>query len=208
MIESGTPPSAAPAPEEWVLVARLGRTRGLRGELYGDALADLDRVLALEQVWLRSRDGAWLNDGEPLDVVEIRPYKDRLVFRFEGIRKIEAAEPFEHCELVAPRADRPPLEEGEFYLTDLVGCVVYDRASGQKLGAVTGWQEFGGPEVLEVKLEGSGATAWIPFARSICVEIDPAGRRIVVDPPEGLLDLNREEDPAVRSRSEDREPAE
>ena len=84
------------------------------------------------------------------------------------------------------------MPEGEFYLADLVGCEVFDQRSGHKLGQVSGWQEFGGPQLLEVLADGETQPFWIPFARSICVEIDPQGRRIVVDPPEGLLELNRE----------------
>lgn len=197
MTESVPPVADLSSAGDWVLVARLGRTRGLRGEIYGDVLADEARVLALEQVWLRSSEGSWANEGEPLEVAEVRPYKGKVVFRFAGVRRIEDAQPFERCEVLTPRALRPALEDGEFYMTDLVGCEVWDRATGVKLGVVTGWQEFGGPEVLEVKPEGVEGQSkdevfWVPFARSICVEIDPAAKRIVVDPPEGLLALNRE----------------
>jgi 16S rRNA processing protein RimM len=153
-----------------------------------------DRFELLEHVWIRKAGGELLNGGDPLGVLEIRPYKGRLVFRFAGIDSIDAALPFEHCEVVIPDTDRPALEEGEFYLSDLVGCVVFHRDSGLRLGTVTGWQQFGGPELLEVLIDGAqrpGDVAWVPFARSICVEIDPANRRIVVDPPEGLLELNQ-----------------
>jgi 16S rRNA processing protein RimM len=177
---------------EWAPVARLGRTRGLKGEIYGDSGIEAERLSRMEQVWLRTPEGAWLRDCEPLEIARVRAYKDRLIFQFVGVDSIEAAEELERCEVLIPKSERQPLAEGEFYFADLVGCEVFDRASGRKLGVVTGWQQYGGPDVLEVQVEGAPpeTVAMVPFARSICVEIDPAGRRIVVDPPEGLLELN------------------
>jgi 16S rRNA processing protein RimM len=185
-------PDSEHSPEEWVSVARLGRTRGLKGEIYGDSGIEAERLGRLEQVWLRTPEGAWLRDREPLEIGKVRAYKDRLLFQFVGVESIEAAEALERCEVLIPKSERQPLAEGEFYFADLVGCEVFDRASGRKLGVVTGWQQYGGPDVLEVQVEGAPpeTVAMVPFARSICVEINPAGRRIVVDPPEGLLELN------------------
>ena len=86
-----------------------------------------------------------------------------------------------------PAAD----SRGEYYQADLVGCEVIDRRTGAKLGTVTGWQETAVRCCW--KWQGrrtGGEPLLIPFARSICVEIDPAEKRIVVDLPEGLLELN------------------
>lgn len=187
------PDGRQPPHTAWVLVARLGRSRGLRGEIYADGSMPPDRFTELERVWLRKPGGELLNGGEPLEVLAIRPYKGRLVFAFAGIDSIEAAEPIEQCEVVIPAEERPALEEGEYYLSDLVGCEVIHRGTGAKFGTVTGWQQYGGPELLEVLADGArpGDAIWIPFAKAICVEIDPARRRIVVDPPEGLLELNQ-----------------
>ena len=76
-------------------------------------------------------------------------------------------------------------------MSDLVGCRVEDARSGREIGRVTGWQEFDSPFVtLEVTPGAGGQPLLVPFVRAICVEVDPAGRRIRIDPPEGLLDLN------------------
>lgn len=177
----------------WVMVARLGRTRGLRGEIYADGSLEPEQFSEIKRVWLRKPGGELLNGGEPLEVLEIRPFKGRLVCSFAGVDSIDAAEAFEHCEVVVPAADRPALDAGEYYLSDLVGCEVIHRGTGARLGTVTGWQQFGGPDLLEVLADGARPedAIWIPFAKAICVEIDPARRRIVVDPPEGLLELNQ-----------------
>ena len=79
-----------------------------------------------------------------------------------------------------------PLDPGEFFQSDLIGCEVVDRRSGESLGRVSAWQDGGGAGLLEL-----AGGLLIPFARSICVEIDPARRRIAVDLPEGLTDVNR-----------------
>lgn len=185
--------ASQPPAQRWATVARLGKTRGLRGEIYGDGWNRPELCAELQRVWFRQPGGEFLFGGEPVGLLSVRPYKGRLVFLFDGLETIEAAEPLEGCEVVIPRGDRPALESGEYFLSDLVGCAVVDRATGKHLGRVTGWQETGGPIVLEMLPEGAGpeGAVLIPFARSICVEIDPAAGRIGVDLPEGLIELNQ-----------------
>lgn len=183
----------APAPASgWTVIARLGKTRGLKGELYGEGPWGAEKYAALSGVWLRHADGSLALEGRSLKPVSVVPYKGALIFRFDGIDSIEAAGPLQKLEVVIPKEERPSLGEDEVYLADLIGCSVVDRRTGLTLGAVTGWQDFGGSLVLEVAARGKigGEPLLIPFARSICVEIDPAKRRVVVDPPEGLLELN------------------
>jgi 16S rRNA processing protein RimM len=178
-------------PENWVEVARLGRARGLRGEVYAYGWSSPGRYAPPFKVWLGNPDGSPANEGEPLVVSALTPYKDRLIVRFEGVESPEAARALAGRPVLLPGAGRPPLEAGEFYLSDLVGCEVVVQATGRRVGTVIGWREIGGPELLEVRPGGAGdQVIWIPFARAVCVEIDPAGRRIGIDPPEGLLELN------------------
>lgn len=176
---------------EWVVIAQTGKTRGLRGEIYARSWNSPERLRAYGEVAFR-RGGALVDEGRRRRILEARPYKGGLVLRLEGVEGIEQAEPFALCEIVAPAASRPRLGAGEFYLADLVGCRVFERATGREVGRVTGWQEFGGPELLEVAPEGKGpeAVIWIPLVRAICVAVDPANGRIEIDPPEGLLSLN------------------
>lgn len=180
-----------PAASDWVIIAQTGKTRGLNGELRARSWNPPERLLAYAEVAFRRR-GEFVDGGRRRRIIEARPYKDGLVLRLEGVSRIEEAEPFQLCEVVAAAESRPPLGPGEFYLSGLAGCAVVDRHSGRLVGTVTGWQEFGGPDLLEVAPPGKGpeAVIWIPLVREICVEINPGERRIVIDPPEGLLDLN------------------
>jgi 16S rRNA processing protein RimM len=116
-------------------------------------------------------------------------HSGRWIFKFGGIDCISDAEVLAGTEIAIPLAERATLPEGEYYHTDLAGCEVVERSSGQSLGEVESVLEYGGPALLRV-LDREGREILVPFVLSICVEIDPGGRRIVVDLPEGLKDLN------------------
>lgn len=151
------------------------RPRGNKGELAAIPLSDNpERV---RRVFVNGREYA---------VENVWRHGDRVVFKFEGIDSISAAETLSGAEVSIPREDRAVLPDGEYYQTDLVGCSVVTR-EGKPIGTVAGWQEHGGPPLLAVCADGKEVL--IPFAKSICVEIDAPGKRIVVDLPEGLLDL-------------------
>jgi 16S rRNA processing protein RimM len=162
----------------WVTVAVLGKTRGNRGEITAEAFSSRpERYQSLEQVFL-------FGTGEPYRVESARFHDGRLIFKFAGIDTISEAEALRGAEVRVPWSERVPLDEGEYFQSDLVGCEVVDRHTGESLGRVVDWAEAGsGLLVLE-----SGAL--IPFARSVCVAIDAPHKRIEVELPEGLKELN------------------
>ena len=170
--------------KEWVAVALLGRPRGNRGELTALALSSKpERYQSLREVYLAGETGVSL--PERLEVEAVWFHRGMPVFKFRGVDTISDAERLAGAEVRVPAAERAPLEPGEFYQSDLLGCEVVDRRTGELLGRVEGWTDGGGAGLLV--MEGG----WlIPFARSICVEIDPAAKRIVVELPEGLRELN------------------
>jgi len=160
-------------------VARLVRARGIRGELAAIPLNDRrPRYDSLRRVIVHERE---------YEVERVWWHGDQLILKLRGVDTRSAAEAISGNEVYVTELERAVLPEGEFYLSDLVGCEIVEQASGRCVGRVSGWQETGGPPLLELE----GSTALIPFARSICREIDLTAKRIVIDPPEGLLDLNR-----------------
>jgi 16S rRNA processing protein RimM len=166
--------------EGWIAIAVLGKTRGNRGELTAFPLSGKpERFQALEEVFL-------FGAGTRYEVESTWFHQGTLIFKFRGVDSISQAELLTGSEVRVPLEQRTPLEPGEFFQDDLLGCQVVDRRTGQSLGKVSGWEDGGGTGLLVV--DGG---LLIPFARSICVEIDPAARRIAVDLPEGLKDLNR-----------------
>ena len=164
---------------EWVAVAILGRARGIRGEITAIALSKPERYESLREVFL-------FPEGSRLEVESAWFHDSRLILKFRGVDTMSDAERLSGCEVRVPIAARLRLEPGEYFESDLIGCEVVERDTGASLGRVTALQDAGSSGVLEV--EGG---LLIPFARAICVAIEPEARRIVVDLPAGLKELNR-----------------
>lgn len=182
---------ASPAEAKWVAIALLGRTRGIRGELLSTPLSDsIERCQRLKEVFLFRGDG-FLAGGRAFVVEELWDHRGRWVFKFQGIDSISAAEELRGAEVRIPIEQRAPLEEGRYFVDDLVGCEVVDKASGAVLGHVTAWREFGGPPLVEITTERGREPILVPFARSIFVEIDTAAKRLVVELPDGLAEVNQ-----------------
>jgi 16S rRNA processing protein RimM len=174
---------------QWVTIALVSGSRGNRGEVQAFPLSDrAERFGQLGRIYLYG--GKARPAGvRSLEVEHVWQHRGRVVFKFRGIDSISEADELRGCEIRVPRAERLPLAAGEYYQSDLVGFEVVERWTGLAVGRVTGWQEFGGPALLEVE-GASGEESLIPFARSICGDIDLELRRIQVDLPEGLKGLN------------------
>ena len=168
---------------QWVAVAVLGKPRGNRGEVTAEALSSKpERYQALRDVYVFPESIPGL---ERLVVENVWFHGEVLIFKFAGIDSISEAEKLRGAEVRVPWSERATLEPGEYFQSDLLGCEVVDNRSGASLGLVTGWDDGGGAGLLVL-----AGGALIPFARSICVEIDPARKRIAVDLPDGLKELN------------------
>jgi len=156
-----------------VAIAHITRARGIKGEVAALPLSDNpERVRRV-----------FINRTE-YEVESAWRHGDQIIFKLRGIDSIDAAEQLAGADLEIPMEERATLAEGEYFQTDLVGCAVVTR-DGRNVGVITGWQEYGGPPLLEV--DANGSEVLIPFAKSICIEIDVAARRVVIDPPDGLL---------------------
>ncbi len=195
-------PEAAPGADGWVAVALLGKPRGIRGEITALALSgkperfqDLREAYLFREAAAADRLGRLDGDrppafstlaGERFEVERTWFHLETLVFKFRGVDSISDAERLAGAEVRVPLSERAKLEPGEFFQSDLVGCEVVEGRTGESLGRVRAWEDSGGAGLLAV--EGGLS---IPFARAICKAIDPAAKRIVVELPEGLKDLNR-----------------
>jgi 16S rRNA processing protein RimM len=166
--------------DAWVTIALLGKTRGNRGEVTAISLSSKpERYSALQEVYL-------FGSGERREIETTWFHNGTLIFKFRGVDSISDAELLSGLEVRVPLSERAPLEAGEFFQSDLIGCEVVDRASGTRIGAVTDWDDGGGTGLLVVD-----GDLLIPFVRAICVEIDPGAKRIAVELPHGLKELNR-----------------
>jgi 16S rRNA processing protein RimM len=113
---------------------------------------------------------------------------DRVIFKFKGIDTITDAEHLAGADVQVPFEQRPAASEGEYYQSDLVGCEVFDQ-SGRLLGAVVDFQETGGAPLLEIRTP-DGRELLIPFAKAILISVDVESKRIEVNLPAGLDELN------------------
>jgi 16S rRNA processing protein RimM len=161
-----------------VRIGKAVRAIGLRGLL---GVAGTDGALGrIERIWLE-RPGS-----EPVEfkLTEARPQGRVWAVQVEGLGDRTGAERWVGAEVLAEREDLGEAGDGRHYWADLEGLPVV-TATGQSLGTVKELYETGGVDVLVVV--GEAGERLIPLAPY--VTIDMAGRRVLVDPPEGLLEL-------------------
>jgi 16S rRNA processing protein RimM len=164
-----------------ILIAEIGAAHGVRGDVRVKAhTADPASVAAYGPLF----DEA----GRVFRVRSLRPLKDdMLVVTFEGIADRNAAEALNRTRLYVDRSALPePEEDEEYYHADLVGLSVETEA-GEPVGRIVAVHDFGAGDLLEVRREGR-ASVHVPFTRAIVPVVDIAGGRVVIAPPDGLLD--------------------
>jgi 16S rRNA processing protein RimM len=169
---------------EGIVIAHIARPWGRRGEVTAEILTDFpERFDDVSSVRLRRGltersadvEGYWFHKG-------------RVVLKFAGIDTISDAEPLAGLDVVIPDEELHALPEGEdvYYDFELAGCSV-ETGTGEQVGDVESVLRTGGGALLSVRR--GGREVLIPFIDEICVEVDVAAKRIVVQLPEGLLEL-------------------
>jgi 16S rRNA processing protein RimM len=183
------PPDDALATADWtemIVIGTIARSHGLRGDVLVQAETDFpeERFQPGSTMYLGADDVG----GGPrrLTVRDARLHLGRWLVSFEGVDRIEDAEALCHRELrIAP--DRlMPLPAGRFYHHQLVDCEVV-TVEGDSVGTVVKVEDAGAATLV---VRGGRGDVLVPLAAEICVRVDVDGRRIVIAPPQGLLDLN------------------
>ncbi len=133
------------------------------------------------------RYGALRDDeGRPVRLRVVGEAKGTVVAQFPGVQDRDAAEALRGTRLFVPRSALPPPEEDEFYHADLIGMTA-ETADGTLIGQVLEVANYGAGDVLEVR-PPQGPSIVVPFTRATVPVVDLQARRVVVDPPAGLLD--------------------
>lgn len=197
--------------QRWVIVARILRPRGNKGEVAAELLTDFpERLTGLTEVFLgasRSAGGleprltalksCWLSQN----------HKGQAVFHFEGCNSISEAEKFRGLEVLLPIEKRVTLPAGRFFVDDLIGCSVFETSVEPSVVSSSPCSLGTAPSLLglvkDVQFTGEGVAGTpllivdthagellVPLAEDICSRIDTAARRIDVTLPAGLRDLN------------------
>ena len=168
---------------ELVTIARAVKPRGLKGEIVAELLTDFpDRFEDVEVLILVSPRG----ERSTKRLEEFWFQNDRVILKLADYDDVEAAKELVGFEFAVPESERVPLPQDQYYDWELEGCTV--KVGAESIGTVKSVMKTSGTEILVVANE-SGHERLIPLVDSIVVEVDTAGKTIVVDPPEGLLDL-------------------
>jgi 16S rRNA processing protein RimM len=172
--------------DDMVLVGFAARTHGNRGEVILNSETDFPELRFHVGATIYAR----LQTGEvtALEVTAVRFQQGRPIIGVAGFRSIDEAERLAGAELRMPAGVQQRLPEGTYYHHQLIGCEVSTR-SGELIGRVTAVEGEGAATRLVVR--GPRAEVLIPLATEICA-VDVEQKRIVVAPPEGLLELNGE----------------
>jgi 16S rRNA processing protein RimM len=187
---------------EFVTLARLIKTQGRHGELAAEIHTDIPgRLHSGMKILALAEDGS----RRELQIDDVWPHKNWLVLKFSGVNSISDAEILLGCELQVPASERAKLEEGAFYVSDLIGCAVFDR--GREVGVVSDVR-FGAGEA-PLLVVGSGKNEHeIPYAQVFLERVDLESKRIEMNLPEGLLEVNapltEEEKRQQRASSDER----
>ena len=185
--------------QKFVTVARILRARGNKGEVAAELLTDFPaRLPEIKEMFLRAESGA--RRGVVLREFWVdRNHPGKGVFHFDGVDSINDAEKLRGLEVQIPFKQRAELPSGSFFVTDLIGCSVFEVATATssltgapaRLGKVRDvyfpGQEQPGTPLLAV--DTSRGELLVPLAEDICTTIEITARRIEVRLPEGLRDL-------------------
>ncbi|MEO7970727.1 MAG: ribosome maturation factor RimM [bacterium] len=166
-----------------IVVARAVRTRGLKGEIVAELLSDFPERFEQVSAILAVRSG----EQKTLELENHWFQNDRIVLKFAGYDDVDSAKSLLGFDFALPESERIKLSENEYYDWELEGCSVVIK-DGPNLGIVRGVLRTGGVELLAIEDE-SAREYLVPLVESFVIKIDILLREIVIDPPEGLLEL-------------------
>ena len=175
--------------DDWdalVTVGRIVRPHGIRGQVVVAPETDFGAARFAIGSVLRIRVG---DDARDLTVDASREYDGRWVVGFAGVTTMNEAETLRNAELRVPPEGLHALERDRYYVHDLVDCEVVTE-TGESIGRVTRVELATGTPLLVVDASKRGEVL-VPLADTICRRIDVVEKRIEIDPPDGLIDLNK-----------------
>lgn len=226
----GTPSSGSAAPNmsgwsaatatprasahSWVVLAKLIRPHGRHGEMVAEILTDFpERFHQRSRLFLIPPEQV----GSRMREVHLENFwflRSRIVLKLQGIDSINEAECLRGFEVAIPAAERAPLDSGSVYVSDLIGCRVFDlNQAGADVGEITDVDRgSSSTELLVVRqrgARGNDAEVLIPFVKEFLAKIDVENGRLEMRLPEGLLEINapmtEEEKQAARRESSSNE---
>lgn len=190
--------------QEWAWLARIRRPQGRKGEVFAELLTDFPEKFAdRRQLWLVADDAVARLAGKkapteprfvprPVELIAHWLHKGGVVLHFAGVDSISQAEELAGLVVAIPRAERVSLGEDEAYISDLVGCTLFDVSGAEPfaVGKIEDVDRSNGPVPLFVVRNAAGEVL-VPFAKNYLRKIDLDAKRVEMALPEGLVDLNQ-----------------
>jgi 16S rRNA processing protein RimM len=163
-------------PEIFVTVGRLGRARGVKGEVYIIPMTDFpERFLSMSQIHLKNRD-QW----ETVRLQSARLVSGRPVIKLEGIETPEEASRLTNREVGVPKDAVIELPEGSFWIYDLIGCEVLEEDTGSHVGEIVNVETYPANDVYTIKTS-EGKEVLIAAVAQFVKSVDITSRKITID---------------------------
>ena len=162
-----------------LVVGRIGRAHGVLGE------ATIEVQTDDPDIRFQIGNKLTLDDGKQLTIRSSRWHNQILLLAFDGVTDRNQIEKLRD-QLISSDVDLDSLAPGEYHFQQLIGCEVFQQ-NGELIGAVDEIVKLPGQDLLSVNR--AGAQVLIPMVKQIIIEIDVSAKKIVVNPPEGLLDV-------------------
>lgn len=168
-----------------IALGKIKKAHGVRGEASVEAWSEYERFEEIANVTLVSPDESQTREAT---IQQVRANRGRALIKFAGIDTPEAMRTLQEWTIEIPESQARKLDADEYFLHDLLGIHLIDK-DGVDRGEVFDVFEGGGGILLTVR-RSDGKEYEVPFAASICTEIDVKAKRITVDLPEGIDDAN------------------
>lgn len=159
-------------------IGKIVNTHGLKGTVKVQPWADYPEIFDdIDRVFIRS---------EEYDIVSVSYQKNLVLLNLKGVVSMNDAEKFKNEVLYAERSDLGTLPDDTYYITDLIGCKVYENDN--EIGVLKDVISTGGVDLYEIK-RLQNKPLYIPASKENILSIDIKEKKIFVSIPEGLLDL-------------------
>jgi 16S rRNA processing protein RimM len=171
---------------DFITLARVVKTQGRHGEVGAEVHSDVpDRFVEGMKLYALGKSG---DSRRELAVEEVWPHKGLLVLKFSGVDSMSDAETLIGSELQVPKAERAELEPGWNYVSELVGCAVFDHSTD--IGRVQDVQLGAGEAPLLIIKNAAGKEFDVPFAEAYLEGVDLPKKQVRMILPEGMLEIN------------------
>jgi 16S rRNA processing protein RimM len=171
---------------EFITLARVVKTQGRHGEVAAETHSDVPGRFAegMKLFALPKSEDA----RRELVVEDLWTHKGLVVLKFRGVDSMSDAELLIGTELQVPAAERADLEPGWNYVSDLIGCTVFDHE--HEIGRIEDVQFGAGEAPLLIVADRAGKKLDVPFAEAYLDGVDIAQRQVRMSLPEGMLEIN------------------